>query len=164
MREILVRVVDVYAYRMVADKPLFLLCMRAPDTLYAGQWRMIGGKVEPDETAWQAALRELEEESRLKPVSAWSLPSVNMFYEWQHDRVTLGPAFAVEVEGAPILNKEHVDYGWFSREDALPLLIWPEQKRLLALADDLICAHAINPTWILPLYPVQTFGNLQSET
>ena len=77
-----VRVVDVYPYRLDENHlPEFLLVRRAAGLVYAGQWRMIGGKVDAGETAWQAALRELREETGLTPTRFWSLPSVNHFYE-----------------------------------------------------------------------------------
>ncbi|MFB6274223.1 MAG: NUDIX domain-containing protein, partial [Salinibacter sp.] len=47
-----VRVVDVYPYREQSVNPEFLLLRRASGTEYAGQWRMVGGKIEPDEAAW----------------------------------------------------------------------------------------------------------------
>jgi 8-oxo-dGTP pyrophosphatase MutT (NUDIX family) len=41
----------------------FLLCQRAADLRrHAGQWALPGGRVEADETALEAALRELDEE------------------------------------------------------------------------------------------------------
>ena len=33
--------------------------------VYGGQWRMIGGKIKENELAWQAALREFDEETGL---------------------------------------------------------------------------------------------------
>ena len=55
------RLVDVYPYRFRADEIEFLLLKRAGNVQYAGQWRMVAGKVMESEKAWQAGLRELEE-------------------------------------------------------------------------------------------------------
>jgi len=71
----LIRVVDVYPYRLVDEsKPEFLLLRRSCGRIYAGEWRVIGGKIEAGESSWKAALRELSEETGLAPVRFWSIP------------------------------------------------------------------------------------------
>lgn len=130
-----VRIVDVYPYRDRASNPEFLLLHRAPDVTYAGQWRMVGGKIEPDEAAWEAALREVEEETGHAPTRFWTVPSVNHFYEWRHDRINLIPAFAAALPGDPTLDDEHDAFAWLSAEEAAERLSWPEQRRLLRLTD-----------------------------
>ncbi len=139
MTELIVRVVDVYPYRMEPDGAVsFLLFHRAPETVYAGQWRMAGGKIQPGETPWQAARREMQEETGRGPVCLWSVPSVNMFYEWQHDRVNVIPAFAAEMDADPDLNHEHDRCAWLSPEEAVKRLLWPEQQRLARLVEQVI--------------------------
>ncbi len=133
-----VRVVDVYPYRHESVSPEFLLLRRAPGTEYAGQWRMVGGKIEAEEAAWETGLREVEEETGQTPASFWTLPSVNTFYEWQEDRVNLVPAFAAKLTDAPTLDDEHDAFAWHPASDAVQHLRWPEQKRLLRLADRLL--------------------------
>lgn len=99
-----VRVSDVYPYRKTSVNPEFLLLRRAPDTEYAGQWRMVGGKIKADEAAWETGLREVKEETGQTPTRFWALPSLNAF-------------------------------GWWPARKAAQRLNWPEQKRLLRLAD-----------------------------
>lgn len=145
------RVIDVYPYRLApAGHIEWLLLRRSPGTLYAGSWRMVGGKVAPGETGWRAALRELHEETGRHPVRAWVLPSVNAFYEWQEDRLTLAPAFAAELDADPILNQEHDSFCWLRLEDAAARLAWPEQQRLIRLADNLLRGTALPPALELP--------------
>jgi len=130
------RLVDVYPYRILDGGAVeHLLLHRAQGAVYSGEWRMVGGKVEDSESAWQAGLRELSEETGLKPVRFWALPSVNSFYEWQSDAVHHIPAFAAEVDRNPVLDHEHDDFAWLSLEDALIRMAWPEQCRLLRLLD-----------------------------
>lgn len=143
-----VRVVDVYPYRYESVNPEFLLLRRAPGTEYAGQWRMVGGKIRADEAAWETGLREVEEETRQAPTQFWALPSVNAFYEWQADRVNLAPAFAAELPGAPTLDDEHDDYAWYPAQEAVQHLRWPEQQRLLRLADRVL-RDGIPPSLII---------------
>ena len=133
-----IRVIDVYPYRFYADNLQFLLLRRAPDVEYAGQWRMLVGKIQGDETAWQTAVREVREETGQNPSRLWTLPSVNHFYEWEQDRINLIPAFAAELDGDPVLNHEHDDFAWLAPEVAAVRMDWPEQQRLLRLTTRLI--------------------------
>ncbi len=144
------RVVDVYVYRLSREGIRFLLLRRAAGIVYAGQWRMVGGKIERGETAWQAALRELEEETGCRPSTFWSVPSVNAFYEWQHDRINLIPAFAAAFEGTPVLSREHDTSRWFTPEEAAALLTWPEQRRLLGLVAAMLGEGTIPPELRIP--------------
>ncbi|MCS7081383.1 MAG: NUDIX domain-containing protein [Bacteroidetes bacterium] len=139
MAQVVLRVVDVYVYRIPDSEPEYLLLKRAPDRPYAGTWRMIGGKIREGESAWRAALRELAEETALEPRRFWSVPSVNAFYEWAEDRLNLIPVFAAEVapEARVRLSSEHVDARWFRLEEAVRLLVWPEQRRLIRLVHEL---------------------------
>ncbi|MES3631142.1 MAG: NUDIX pyrophosphatase [Longimonas sp.] len=138
--EVCARVVDVYAYRMQSSAPEVLLLHRSQNVSYAGTWRMVGGKIETDETAWQAALRELDEETGLTPERFWAVPSLNRFYEWRHDRINLIPAFAARVSGAPALNNEHDTAAWWPIEEAARQLQWPEQQRLVRLIGQMLSA------------------------
>lgn len=138
MPDTAVRVIDVYPYRHTSVNPEFLLLRRADDTTYAGQWRMVGGKIQADEAAWEAGLREVQEETGLSPDRFWALPSVNTFYEWQADRVNLAPAFAAALSGTPTLDDEHVDHTWLPAREAVERLQWSEQARLLRLTDQML--------------------------
>ena len=137
MPEAVIRVVDVYCYRQ-PEAPEFLLLRRAEAVEYGGQWRMVGGKIEAGEAAWETAQREVREETGHAPVRLWTVPSVNQFYEWQHDRVNLIPAFAAELAADPELNHEHDDHAWLPASDAIARLQWPEQQRLLRLTARLL--------------------------
>jgi len=143
-------VVDVYPYRETPAGARWLLLRRAAGTVYAGTWRMVGGKIESGEAAWQAALRELREETGRAPLRAWALPSVNAFYEWEHDRVSLAPAFAADIPEDPALCREHDAFAWLPATEAASRLAWPEQRRLLLLADATLAA-GVRPELEIPL-------------
>lgn len=138
MVETIVRVVDVYAYRHKDGILKFLLLRRAPGVSYAGQWRMIGGKIRPGEVAWQTALREVQEETGQRPLRLWVVPSLNAFYEWQHDRINLIPVFAAELQADPVLDDEDDAFAWLGLEEASERLLWPEQRRLLRLVAQML--------------------------
>ena len=112
---------------------------------------MVGGKREGSETAWQAGLRELLEETGCKPLRYWSVPSLNHFYEAKHDQIMFIPAFAAELNSKDdiLLNEEHDSYRWLQRTEAEQLLAWPEQIRLIGLIDHILRFGTILDEWII---------------
>ncbi|MEX0639130.1 MAG: NUDIX domain-containing protein [Balneolaceae bacterium] len=144
--------IDLYPYRIENGFPQFLLLKRASKKIYAGQWRMVGGKVKKGENAWAAALRELKEETGLSPKIMWTVPTLNHFYEAGSDTLHLIPAFAAEVDPASdiSMDDEHSEFQWVSAETAIELLPWPEQCRIVCLADELIKKDKILNQWLTP--------------
>lgn len=114
---------------------------------------MVGGKVQEGEQSWQAALRELKEETGLTPVKLWAIPSVNQFYESKSDTVHTIPAFAAELEfdSKITLDDEHSEYKWISIEDVQPYIKWPEQLRLIKLTYDIMTDEFLEilPEWVI---------------
>ncbi len=145
------KLIDVYIYRVKEKVPEFLLLKRATNKIYANQWRMVGGKVKEGEAYWEAAQRELKEETGLNPVSFWVIPSVNTFYEAKTDQVHQIPAFAAEITPSDILqlDDEHTGFTWIAKEQLDEFLVWPEQKRLICTAHDIIVNNQILPEWII---------------
>lgn len=144
------RLIDVYIYRIHAGEVQFLLLYRSPGKLYAGSWRMVGGKVEQSETHAQAALRELREETGREPVAFWCVPSCNVFHEWQTDQTHVIPVFAAELDEDPVLNPEHDAFLWCGMEEAVRHLAWPEQQRLTRLVAALLQKPRVS-AWEIPL-------------
>jgi len=146
-----VKVIDVYPYRRINGDIEFLLFHRSEGTYCENQWRMVGGKLENDETAWQAGLRELLEETGCQPVQYWTVPSLNHFYEAKHDRLMLIPVFAAELNDDDdiLLNEEHDSCRWLQRDEAEQVMIWPEQIRLIALIDQILRFKTIPDEWII---------------
>ena len=147
------KLIDLYPYRLVDGKPQFLLLKRAKGKVYEGQWRMIGGKVNPNETYWQAALRELKEETGLDPVRFWTIPSLNHFYEAASDTIHSIPAFAAQVDetSEPVLDDEHTEITWTDAGEIGKYIIWPEQRRLVQLSNSIILSDQIINDWLIPL-------------
>lgn len=147
------KLIDLYPYRVVDGEVSFLLFRRAKGKIYEGQWRMVGGKVEPGELYWKAALRELKEETNLRPTFFWTIPSINQFYEHSSDKILSIPAFAAEInpDDTIKLDSEHKEFTWIQSEDASTYIQWPEQIRLIELTNKLITSNKILDDWRVPL-------------
>lgn len=148
------KLIDLYPYKIENNIVEFLLFKRTAGKIYEGQWRMIGGKVKPSETYWQAALRELKEETGLFPKSFWTVPGINQFYEYKTDQIHSIPAFAAEIapNSPVILNDEHTEFTWINAEDVSNYIQWPEQIRIIKLTNHLITSNRILEDWRVPLH------------
>lgn len=124
----------------------YLLLKRSSHKIYADTWRMVGGKLRAEEAAWEGCLRELAEETRLPIARLLSVPYVNRFYEWRHDRINDIPVFVAVTEPGrePVLDEEHSAFAWLPLESALERLPWPGQSEGLRAADALLrTGHAL---------------------
>ena len=98
--------------------------------LYEHLWQGVAGKIEKNEEAWQAAIRELKEETGLKPTKMFVADHVSQFYEKHGDRVNLVPVFGIEVDSLDvILSDEHIEFKWVNFKEAFETLVWNGQKK-----------------------------------
>lgn len=162
------RLIDVYPYRMASGGVEFLLLRRSKNRIYAGQWRMIGGKIQAGETAAEAAVREFREETGLGATLFWCVPSVNSFFDFERNMLHHIPVFACccEAGAEPVLNHEHDKSGWFSTQEAIQLTPWPEQQRLITLIERILQTGAPLPEeWILHrLLPVDSSSQTEKAS
>jgi dihydroneopterin triphosphate diphosphatase len=114
-----------------------LLLLRRAGTL-AGEWCQIAGKIEPGETAWQAALRELEEETGLSAECLYSADICEQFYEPERDAIALAPVFVAFVSSSAVvtLNHEHDAHRWVSFETGREMVAFGGQRRILRWIED----------------------------
>jgi len=145
--------IDVYPYRVFRNDVRYLVLKRSEDKPYSGQWRMVGGKVERGETAWQAGLRELKEETGCQPLNFWTLPSINHFYDHTSDSIFQIPAFAAEIpKNSKIrLNAEHNSCKWITVNEITHYIKWPEQERLMRLLHKILTRQQIIEDWIIEI-------------
>lgn len=145
--------IDLYPYRIADQVPEFFIGKRSLHKRYAGQWRMVGGKIQTGEKAWEAALRELAEELGVEPIKFWSPPTLNQFYEPSSDSVHHIPVFAAELdETIQIqLDDEHTTYKWITIDQAERYIYWPEQLRILRLIHKILTSKAIIEDWEIPI-------------
>jgi dATP pyrophosphohydrolase len=108
---------------------------RAPGEFMGGAWSTVRGRIEGAEKAWQAALRELREETGLVPEADefFQLDTVDTFYLAADDTVWHVPGFCAVVprDAAVTLNEEHDDFRWVPRDRADLEFLWPGERRQL---------------------------------
>jgi dATP pyrophosphohydrolase len=133
--------VEVCVFRFDGNAPSYLLLKRSEtEAMYPGLWQYVTGKSEAGETAIQAALRELLEETGLEPSRFWAVPFVNALYDARHDRIEHLPLFCAEVgSGDEVrLSEEHSTLAWLPLEEAIARLVWPGQRKGLAIVHEYI--------------------------
>jgi dATP pyrophosphohydrolase len=102
--------VSVVVVRLRGHSAEYLLLRRATDYL-RHQWCQVAGAVEQGETAWQAAIRELKEETGLEAESLYSADRFEQFYRPDWDALVLAPLFVayVPADAGVHLNHEHTE-------------------------------------------------------
>lgn len=109
-----------------------VLLLRRCDTLQ-GIWMSVAGRVESGEEGWQAAVREAQEETGLRPHTVYAVDTVEQFYNILRDRVVVIPVFMglVDATAQVILNEEHDAFRWLDLDAALDRIEFPGQRRVL---------------------------------
>lgn len=156
MPPIVSSIVEVCVFRFRTDHPEYLLLQRAPDEeLYPGLWQMVTGSIDGSESALAAALRELREETSLRPARLWVVPWVNTFYDRKHDAVQITPVVVAQVETRPepVLSREHTAFEWLRVQEAGRRLVWPGQRRALEIIHE----------YIAGALPAAGFGEIPRE-
>jgi dATP pyrophosphohydrolase len=115
----------------------FLMLHRAVEDY----WHVVAGVVEDGETFFEAATRELREETGLDALvsdvglkQTYRVPAeMRSEYLDGVDEVAV-ENFMVEVRPGwePVLNEEHDGYRWLTTAEAVAIAHWPETKEVLA--------------------------------
>ena len=148
MTKVLVRVIDAYVYSYENNKLSFLLLKRSKTKIYEFLWQGVAGKIEKGELAWQAALRELKEETGLTAHKMFVADYVSKFYEKHGDRINLVPVFGIEVINKKIsLSEEHCNFKWLSFKKAHDKLTWDGQKKGLKVVYNMLNSKDARIKW-----------------
>lgn len=122
----------VVLYRSRESVREFLIALRAPGARAASYWSLISGGVEAGETPFEAARRELEEETGLAAPLSWDEIPMTLGFQGDDGRVVLYVFSAETAAGwEPTLDDEHVDYRWCDAESSLEVLFYEEPRAAL---------------------------------
>ncbi|OCP07172.1 MULTISPECIES: NUDIX domain-containing protein [unclassified Ensifer] len=126
-----------------------VLLLRRTGTL-AGTWCQVAGAIEANETAWQAGLREVEEETGLRLDRFYSADICEQFYEADRDAISLLPVFVgyATANATVRLNAEHSDFRWMSFDEAIRMVPFAGQRKVLKHIRDEFIDNEPNP-WLL---------------
>ena len=133
MTSVRVSLVDVYVLRRDGDGLRCLVLRRAAGGRCPGSWETVHGHIEEGERPWQAATRELEEETGLVPERLYNLSRVEAFYQHRKDEVALVPVFVALMSPAAVvrLGPEHDLHEWLAPAEAGVRFAWPRERRAL---------------------------------
>lgn len=135
-----VRFVQVHLYRRQRHGGVeFLILRRAKDEpLYPGLWQMVTGTIEAEETAVEAARREVHEETGIIPERLDVVPYVASFYLAGDDSIQHVPVFAAEVysDTEIRLSPEHDTFHWLPYEEAWQRLVFPGHREGLRILQE----------------------------
>ena len=132
--------VDVLVLRGSGGELEVLCLRRSAKGRSPGSWEAVHAHIDPGETPVETALRELTEETGLKPEKLYNLSQVEAFYRHSENEVVLVPVFAAFVPpGAEVtLSHEHDEYEWLRPQAARALVSWPRIRREIGFAMRLI--------------------------
>ncbi|BFM14041.1 NUDIX domain-containing protein [Maricurvus nonylphenolicus] len=103
-----------------------LLLKRAKE----GFWCHVAGKIEGNEKAWQAFIREVKEETSIVVDDLYSADYLEQFYEADKNQISIIPVFVALVASdiEVVLNEEHTQYQWCTLDEAKSLVPFPNQR------------------------------------
>ena len=141
--------IDSYLYHRDEDGHLlFLLLKRHPNKRYGHLWQGVAGQMEEGETAVETLFREVNEETGLKPIRAFTADHVTSFYQSFNNRMNLVPVFGVEVGSAEVcLSGEHESYRWVRFEEGVKMLTWNQQKKALSVINAMLLSGDNRIDW-----------------
>ncbi len=131
-----------------------LMGRRSEEKYMGGTWQLISGKLEASEVAWRGALREMNEETGLKPREFYRLSTLTNFYRPDNDSLNTAPMFCAIVgeNDAAEMNAEHSSLEWVNLDVAESRLMWPSDCEALAEVQTVILNDGLaKPYMRIPL-------------
>jgi dATP pyrophosphohydrolase len=140
MTTIVADIVDAYVFRKINARLQFLLLLRRPDVPLGNTWQAIHERIEPGETAVEAARRAILANMGLEVQEAYSVDFINQIYDHTRDTIVLAPvlAFAVPPRSRIHLGETYADHAWCEREEASARLLWAGQRWSVRYIEEII--------------------------
>ncbi|MCY4617457.1 MAG: NUDIX domain-containing protein [Chloroflexi bacterium] len=137
-------IIAVYIVRPAGPDPadgIELLMLQRPEGhRFAGAWQTVGGHIEEKqgETAWQAAIRETNEETCLEVERWFRIDRPESFYNPENDTIYFVPAFAALVarDAEPVLSEEHQAWKWQTPNEAAHAVDWAAMRDSILLVGE----------------------------
>ncbi|MDP4550097.1 NUDIX domain-containing protein [Alkalihalobacillus macyae] len=115
------------------DSDYEVLLLKRDTSVLRDVWCYIGGGIEEGEKAWEAALREVKEETGITDLSLYSSNQFDQIYSPKENYIYIAPVFVGYVDESQKvnLNYEHSDYKWVSFKEALDTVSIPGNEEVL---------------------------------
>jgi dATP pyrophosphohydrolase len=125
-------IVQTIVYRKSGAGFEVLLLKRTPER--GGFWNTVNGTLNKDESIEHCRTRELQEETGITQVEAWS-DELYRFSFVREGRELVVAVYAAQVatDTRVIINDEHSEFRWLAFEDAASLLTFADDKKALQL-------------------------------
>lgn len=151
-----IRTVSVYVFKIASEGPRYLALHRREEIdRLGGTWQAVHGGVAAGETAIEAALRELTEETGAKPLRLWQIDFVESFYLAHEDKIEFVPCFGALITGDVVLGSEHDDLVWLPLGKIQEAFVWRNQRVAIQQLHDGIAVPLINNAPINPCTEIE---------
>lgn len=134
--------VTVYVFSFLHGEPRFLTLRKAQRSRLGGAWQAVHGSIRDRERAFDAAVRELREQTGLAPDRLFRVEYVEIFYQEDTDAIHTIPVFAAHVPNLPRpqLGARHTDFEWCHLDETLARFQFATQRHAAGLI-----ARAVQP-------------------
>ncbi|MFB4212329.1 NUDIX pyrophosphatase [Shouchella sp. JSM 1781072] len=115
-----------------------VLLLKRQSTILNEAWTYIGGKIEQGEMAYEAAIREMKEETGLTPLSMYTSNTFDQFYDPKKNSIYMAPVFVafVSSKNGVRLNEEHSQFKWCSFRNAKSVVTLPGSEEVLTFIEN----------------------------
>src|SRR5256885_3332352 len=139
MTKITPGVIEVFVIKHNGGDWRVLVLQRAAEGKRPNSWETVYGKIDARERPEKAAVRELDEETGLKPTALYNV-TVSSFHLHDSRTIQMCIAFAAFVDDDCVveLSEEHQRFEWLTLDGACDRFTWPREAHALRDAHHLL--------------------------
>ncbi|MFF2754454.1 NUDIX pyrophosphatase [Psychrobacillus sp. NPDC058041] len=110
-----------------------VLLFKRATSILKDVWCYIGGSIEKGEKAWEAAIREIKEETGITLLELYTSNKFDQIYSPKENYIYVAPVFVgyIDEQQDVKLNYEHSDYQWLSIDEAIETVSLPGNDEVL---------------------------------